>query len=128
MNRANPPSAVATGSEQRDEPPPAALTLVPPATDELDDQRLRVRAASGDGDAWSSLVDAYAPLVWTAARRHGLSGAQAAEVSGTVWLRFAQQLLLPAPEPVAAWMLATVAAECHRTRRAANVTAVVDPL
>ncbi len=52
-----------------------------------------VRAASaGDQRAWEGLIGRFGGLVWSVARAHGLSRADAADVSQTAWLRLVEHL------------------------------------
>ncbi len=53
--------------------------------DDLDLGGLLRLAAGGDAQAWGTLVDRFAGLVWAVARGHGLNKADAAEVSRTTW-------------------------------------------
>lgn len=43
-------------------------------------------ASKGDEQSWSELVDRFTRLVWSVARAHGLSEADAADVCQTTWL------------------------------------------
>ncbi len=62
-------------------------------------------AADGDAAAWKQLVDGLGPLVWSVARSHGLSDADAHEVYQTAWFRFAQHLgrIASRRRPVPGW-------------------------
>ena len=72
-------------------------------------------AAHGDESAWNGLVDRFAGLVWSVARAHRLSDADAADVSQTTWLRLAEHLdRLREPERVGAWLAATARNESLR--------------
>jgi RNA polymerase sigma factor (sigma-70 family) len=78
-----------------------------------------VRAA-GDGDqrAWEGLVDRFSGLVWSVARAHGLSRADAADVSQTAWLRLVEHLhRLRDPERVGTWLASTARHEALRILR-----------
>src|SRR5271165_2750307 len=76
------------------------------------------RAAEGDEQAWAALVGRFASLVWGIARGHGLTQADAADVSQTTWLRLAEQLkLIRQPERIGAWLATTARRECLRTLR-----------
>jgi RNA polymerase sigma factor (sigma-70 family) len=78
-----------------------------------------VRAA-GDGDqrAWEGLVDRVSGLVWSVARAHGLSRADAADVSQTAWLRLVEHLhRLRDPERVGTWLASTARHEALRILR-----------
>ena len=87
----------------------------------LEDAELaaRVRAAAdGDEAAWNALVDQFAGLVWSIARAHRLSDADASDVSQTAWLRLVENLgRLRQPERVGSWIAATTRNECLRVLR-----------
>ena len=75
-------------------------------------------ANEGDSAAWGELVDRFASLVWSVARSHRLSPADAADVSQTVWLRLVEHLgRLREPEALAGWIATTARNECLRTLR-----------
>src|SRR5262245_21077918 len=75
-------------------------------------------AADGDQEAWDALVDRFAGLVWSIARSHRLSPADAADVSQTTWLRLVEHLgRIRDPERVGAWLAATARHECLRVIR-----------
>jgi RNA polymerase sigma factor (sigma-70 family) len=71
---------------------------------------LLTRAQAGDQQAWDTLVDWYAPLVWSICRRYRLAAADAGDVGRTVWLRLADQLDTIDPATLPGW-LATVTAQ-----------------
>jgi RNA polymerase sigma factor (sigma-70 family) len=76
------------------------------------------RAASGDAAAWNGLVERFGGLVWSIARAHRLSDADAADVSQTTWLRLVEHLdRIRQPERVGAWIAATARNECLRVLR-----------
>jgi RNA polymerase sigma factor (sigma-70 family) len=78
-------------------------------------------AAIGDQAAWDALVDRFSGLVWSIARAHRLSDADAADVSQTTWLRLVEHLgRLRDPESVGAWLAATARHECLRLIRHAG--------
>jgi DNA-directed RNA polymerase specialized sigma24 family protein len=71
-----------------------------------------------DQDAWDSLVDRYAATVWATARYHGLSSAEAAEVSRVIWLRLADHLhRMQRPDRIQAWLVITAQRESMRATR-----------
>lgn len=85
---------------------------------EVDVPSLVLAASDGDENAWSSLVDRYASLVWAVARGHGLGQADAADVSQTTWLKLAEQLqVIREPDRLGAWLTTTARRECLRTLR-----------
>jgi RNA polymerase sigma factor (sigma-70 family) len=81
-----------------------------------------VRAASkGDQRAWEGLIGRFGGLVWSVARAHGLSRADAADVSQTAWLRLVEHLhRIRDPERVGTWLAATTRHEALRTLRRAR--------
>ena len=69
-------------------------------------------AAEGDQAAWNGLVDRYNGLVWSVARSHRLSTADASDVVQTTWLRLVEHLgRLQDPERVGAWLATTARRE-----------------
>ena len=80
--------------------------------------KLVAAAVGGDREAWERLVDEYANLVWAVVRSCGLYGAEAADVSQTVWLRFVEHIgRLREPERAGAWLATTARHECFRVLR-----------
>jgi RNA polymerase sigma factor (sigma-70 family) len=78
-------------------------------------------AHHGDSEAWSSLVGRYGGLVWAVARAHRLSGADAADVTQTVWLRLVENLgRLREPDHLGGWLRTTTRHECLRVMRRAG--------
>lgn len=78
-------------------------------------------ANTGDQEAWNRLVDTFAGLVWSVIRGHQLFGAEAADVSQTVWLRCVEHLgRLREPEHLAAWLATTARHECFRVLKRAG--------
>jgi RNA polymerase sigma factor (sigma-70 family) len=96
--------------------------------DEGSVSRLVGEAAGGDPAAWDQLVDGFSGLVWSVVRGHGLYGAEAADISQTVWLRFVEHLhRLRQPERAGAWLATTARHECLRVlRRRGRSIAVAD--
>ncbi|SHE50969.1 RNA polymerase sigma factor [Streptoalloteichus hindustanus] len=85
-------------------------------------------ARAGDHDAWRRLVDRFAGLVWTVARRHRLPAADADDVCQVTWLRLAQQLpALRDPSRLAAWLVTTTRREAARVRTARRREHPVEP-
>jgi RNA polymerase sigma factor (sigma-70 family) len=78
-------------------------------------------AAEGDQRAWEGLIARFGGLVWSVARAHGLSRADAADVSQTAWLRLVEHLhRLRDPERVGTWLASTTRHEALRTLRRAR--------
>lgn len=76
---------------------------------------LVTRAAAGSTDAWSQLVDRFAPVVLAIARRHGLADTDVDDVHQIVWLRLAENLRrLDDPRRVAGWLATTTRNESLR--------------
>jgi RNA polymerase sigma factor (sigma-70 family) len=71
------------------------------------------RAANGDTAAWDDLVEQFGALVWSVARAHRLSTADAADVSQTTWLRLVEHVdSIKQPERLGAWLATTARREC----------------
>jgi RNA polymerase sigma factor (sigma-70 family) len=86
------------------------------------------RAALGDRDAWSALVDRFADLIWSVARSVGLSAPDASDVSQTTWLRFCEHLgELSDPSRAGAWLATTARREAIRVSRIGSRQVVADP-
>lgn len=79
---------------------------------------LVLAAADGEDAAWEALVDRFAGLVWGVARSHGLSEADAADVSQSTWLRLAENVRsVRQPERIAGWLATTARNESIRVLR-----------
>lgn len=77
------------------------------------------RAASGDDQAWSTLVKQYSGLVFSVARSYQLTDAQVADVVQTTWLRCVQHIgRIRDPRKVAGWLVTTARRECISVIRA----------
>lgn len=91
------------------------------SSETLTDTQLAYRvgaAAGGDQGAWDALIKQFGGLVWSIARAHRLSDADAADVSQTTWLRLVEHLhRLRQPERVGSWLAATARNECLRVLR-----------
>jgi RNA polymerase sigma factor (sigma-70 family) len=86
---------------------------------EADAVRVLIDAATrGEQSAWDALVDAYGGLVWSVIRSFRLYGADAADISQTVWLRMVEHIgRLRDPERAGAWLATTARNECLRVLR-----------
>ena len=86
-------------------------------------------AAGGDSDAWDALVERFGGLVWSVARSHRLSAADAADVSQTTWLRLVEHLgAITQPERLGAWLATTARRECLAViRKRSRQVPVEDP-
>jgi RNA polymerase sigma factor (sigma-70 family) len=81
---------------------------------------LLTRAQAGDQQAWDTLVDWYAPLVWSICRRYRLADADAGDVGRTVWLRLADQLdTIGDPATLPSWLATATARESAQALPAA---------
>ena len=82
---------------------------------------LVTRAQYGDQQAWNTLVERYAPLMWSICRRYRLSSADTDDVSQTVWLRLVAHLdQIRNPSALAGWIATTTSRECGQARGAAR--------
>jgi RNA polymerase sigma factor (sigma-70 family) len=81
---------------------------------------LVTRARTGDKQAWDTLVERYAPLIWRICGRHRL-GADAEDISQSVWLRLVGQLdKIRDPAALPGWLATTTRRECLRVLGAAQ--------
>jgi RNA polymerase sigma factor (sigma-70 family) len=81
---------------------------------------LVTRARTGDKQAWDTLVERYAPLIWRICGRHRL-GADAEDISQGVWLRLVGQLdKIRDPAALPGWLATTTRRECLRLLGAAR--------
>jgi RNA polymerase sigma factor (sigma-70 family) len=89
--------------------------------DDLAVTDLVTRARRGDQQAWNTLVERYAPVVWAICRSYRLSRADTDDVGQTVWLRLVGRLdTVRDPAALAGWIATTTRRECGRARRAAQ--------
>jgi RNA polymerase sigma factor (sigma-70 family) len=90
---------------------------------------LVIRARNGDKLAWDALVERYAPLIWSICRRYRLGGADADDVSQSVWVHLVDQLdKLRDPAALPGWLATTTRRECVRVLRAARGPAAAGPV
>jgi RNA polymerase sigma factor (sigma-70 family) len=76
------------------------------------------RVRGGDVTAWNAIIDRFAGLVWSVARRHRLSASDAADVSQTTWLRLVEHIdRIKDPERVGGWLATTARHEALRVLR-----------
>ncbi len=72
-------------------------------------------AAAGNDLAWRELVARFGGLVWSIARSHRLSHADAGDVVQGTWLKLVQHLgTIKNPDAVGAWLATTARRECLR--------------
>ena len=85
-------------------------------------------AIGGSNDAWSALVQRFAPLVAVVAQRHRLSHSDSDDVAQTVWLRLVEHLAdLREPRALPGWIVTTTRNEALRVVSARSRVDVVDP-
>ncbi|MGH9163936.1 MAG: sigma-70 family RNA polymerase sigma factor [Acidimicrobiales bacterium] len=85
-------------------------------------------AGAGEAGAWDALVQQFGRLVWSVTRDHGLSQADAADVSQTTWLRLAEHLRrLRDPDRVGVWLATTARNESLRLLRRSRREELADP-
>lgn len=71
------------------------------------------RVAHGDQSAWDHIMRRYTPLIRTVCLRFGLTGADADDVGGTVWLRLVAGLTaIREPAALPGWLATTTHREC----------------
>jgi RNA polymerase sigma factor (sigma-70 family) len=77
------------------------------------------RARDGDAAAWDGIVERYAALVWSVCRRYGLTGSDADDIGGSVWLSLVEHLdTLREPAALPGWLARTTQRECLQLLRA----------
>jgi RNA polymerase sigma factor (sigma-70 family) len=82
---------------------------------------LVTRARNGDRQAWDTLVERYAPLIWSICRRNRLTDADACDIAQNVWLRLVDQLgALRDPAALPGWLATTTRRECAKVLCAAR--------
>jgi RNA polymerase sigma factor (sigma-70 family) len=75
-------------------------------------------AAAGDPGAWDGLTARFGRLVWSVARGFELSGADAADLCQTAWLRLVEHLEdIKDPERLGSWLATTVRREAIKLLR-----------
>jgi RNA polymerase sigma factor (sigma-70 family) len=90
-----------------------ARTTADPARRALVVTDLVNRARNGDQQAWDTLVERYAPLIWSICRRHRLDDADAADVSQNVWLQLVNHLdKIHDPAALPGWLATVTRREC----------------
>ena len=90
-------------------------------SDDLPVTTLVTRAANADQQAWGTLVERYAPLIWSICRRYQLGGADAEDVGQAVWLQLAGHMgKIRDPAAIAGWLATTTRRECIRVLRASS--------
>ena len=101
------------GRLEADDPHPVALLVE--------------RARRGEQPAWDAIVGRYTALLWTIARGHRLSHADAADAVQLSWLRCVEHLhRIREPDRLAGWLVVTCHRECLRIMRMAGRVTPVD--
>ena len=94
-----------------------------PMGDNMAVTALVTRASNGDNQAWDTLIDRYAPLIWSICRRYRLSGADAEDVAQAVWLKLVDHMgHLRNPAALPGWLATTARRECGRVLRVAGTS------
>ncbi|OLF19248.1 RNA polymerase sigma factor [Actinophytocola xanthii] len=76
------------------------------------------RAVAGAEPAWRELVARYSPLVFRVCYRAGVTGSDAEDVAGNVWLRLVTNLpTIREPRALPKWLITTAERECGLLRR-----------
>lgn len=85
-------------------------------------------AADGSEQAWTDIVERYAPLVSAVVRRHRLYADDSQDVFQTVWLRLVEHLgSLREPRALPGWLVTTTRHECLRVIKARQRSTPRDP-
>ena len=99
---------------------PTPISAIP-GHDDLPDADLVARANDGDQQAWDTLVERYAPLVWSICRRYRLSRADADDAAQDVWLQLVSHLdTIRDRAALPGWLATTTARQCAKAARAAR--------
>jgi RNA polymerase sigma factor (sigma-70 family) len=70
-------------------------------------------ATQGVESAWYEIIERYSSLVLSVCRRYGITGADAEDVSGNVWLRMVRGVTaIREPEALPGWLMTTTKHEC----------------
>jgi RNA polymerase sigma factor (sigma-70 family) len=70
-------------------------------------------ATAGAEPAWREIVSRYSPLVSTMCRRHRITGTDAEDVAGSVWLRLVTKLpTIREPKALPKWLMTVTTREC----------------
>ncbi|MEU1735830.1 sigma-70 family RNA polymerase sigma factor [Streptosporangium sp. NPDC020145] len=95
----------------------------------MSDQQTIDAALAGDQAAWDALVTRFSGRLWSVARAHGLSAADAADVVQGTWLRLVESLhTIRDPERIGSWLLTTARREASLlSRRTRGERLVADP-
>jgi RNA polymerase sigma factor (sigma-70 family) len=95
----------------------------------VDLPELVAAAQQGSEEAWASLVDQFAGLVWHVVRGFRLPNATGEDVYQTTWLRLAEHLDgIRRPESLGSWLARTARNECLRAVKAGGRESLRDDL
>jgi len=93
----------------------------------VDIRKLWARVVSGDHKAWQQLVRQYAALVYTVARRAGLSQPDAEDCAQHAWLAlYRRRRSIKNPAAVPAWLVRTAHREAVKMARHLRTTSPVN--
>jgi RNA polymerase sigma factor (sigma-70 family) len=82
---------------------------------------LVMRVRTGDERAWDTLVERYAPLIWSLCRRYRLNATDTCDVAQSVWLKLADELgKIRDPAALPGWLATTTRRECQRVLNTAQ--------
>lgn len=93
--------------------------------------RLLECAARGVESAWQEIVERFSPMILAVCRRHGLSGVDVQDVTGTVWLRLVTNMpTIREPNALPGWLRTTARHEClallrHKNRQIPTDTELI---
>jgi RNA polymerase sigma factor (sigma-70 family) len=101
---------------------PAAVPAPRQGHDDLAVADLVARARKGERQAWDTLVERYASLIWSICRRFRLTDADADDVCQNVWMLLVDHLdTLQCAAALPGWLSTTTRRECLRVLRTARV-------
>jgi len=86
-----------------------------------DDAELLKAAAAGSQEAWDAIVARYSRRIWSVARSHRLSAADAEDVHQITFMRLMTHVdSIREPNRIGAWLATTARNECLRILRRAG--------
>ncbi|HWJ11940.1 MAG TPA: sigma-70 family RNA polymerase sigma factor [Nocardioides sp.] len=95
--------------------------LVPPPPETVSDADLLARCRERDAEAWNILVGRYERLVYSVARRNGLSAEDAADVTQGTFLSLIDSLdKLRDEDRLASWLMTVARRQAWRVRNASR--------
>ncbi len=84
-------------------------------------------ASHGDQRAWDAIIHQFQGLVWSTVRGFRLTGADAADVTQTTWLKLVEHLdRIQDPARLGGWLATTARHECLRCLRTSGRTIPTD--